>query len=119
MFESRFEPLLPRPLWLARVARSLLLAAGFIAAALTLGVLGYHYLARLAWIDALVDASMILSGMGPVNPLVTKSGKIFASCYALFSGLMFIGASGIVVAPFLHRLMHRLHVEDSAGGDKG
>ena len=88
------------------------LSAAVVGAALGVGVAGYHYLGGLAWIDALVDASMILGGMGPVNPITTDAGKYFASAYALFAGLIFIGAASLVVAPFVHRVMHRLHIDD-------
>ncbi len=79
--------------------------------ALGIGVIGYHVFVGLPWIDALLDASMILGGMGPVNPITTTSGKLFASFYALFSGLFFIAAAGVLLAPFLHRLLHRFHLE--------
>lgn len=79
--------------------------------ALALGVVGYHCIAQLSWVDSLLNASMILGGMGPVDPLQTNAAKIFASCYALFSGLMFIGIASILLAPFVHRMMHRLHYE--------
>jgi len=79
---------------------------------LGVGVLGYRYCGGLAWIDALVNASMILGGMGPVDPITSDAGKYFVSFYALFSGLLFIGAASIVVSPFVHRIMHRLHVEE-------
>lgn len=83
-----------------------------MGAALGIGVIGYHSLGGLSWIDALVNASMILGGMGPVDPIKTDAGKYFASFYALFSGLLFIGAASIVLAPFMHRVMHRLHIEE-------
>jgi hypothetical protein len=83
-----------------------------VAAALGVGVLGYHYLGGLEWIDSLLNASMILGGMGPVDQISTRSGKLFASFYALFSGLLFIGAISLLLTPFVHRLMHTLHVED-------
>ena len=112
MFEHRSAPLLPRPRFAARAAGYLAVSAGVVAAALGVGVLGYHYLGGLEWIDALVDASMILGGMGPVSRIETTAGKFFASGYALFSGLVFIGAASLVVAPFVHRIMHRMHLED-------
>lgn len=113
MYESKRQPLLPRDLWIQRLARTLSLAGGIIVTALGIGVLGYHFLAHLAWIDALVDASMILSGMGPVNPLTNDAGKVFASCYALFSGLVFIGVAGLLIAPWAHRLLHRMHADEA------
>ena len=95
-----------------RVARSLALALVVIAFALGAGVLGYHYIAGFAWVDSLLNASMILSGMGPVGDFKNDTGKVFASLYALFSGLIFITITGIIVAPVAHRLLHWFHVEE-------
>ena len=94
-----------------RVATHVVLALMAIAVALGVGVAGYHYLGKLDWLDSLVNASMILGGMGPVDPLLTREGKYFASFYALFSGLFFIGVATILLGPFVHRLLHRLHVD--------
>ena len=80
-----------------------------VAASLLIGMLGYHGFEGLAWIDAFLNASMILSGMGPVNPVVTVGGKIFAGCYALFAGLVFIVTAALLFTPLLHRLMHHFH----------
>jgi hypothetical protein len=112
MYENRKEPLLSTAKFLKRVARHWL--AGFVVLALGLGggILGYHYIAGLNWIDSLLNASMILGGMGPVNPLSTNAAKIFASVYALFSGLAFIGIVSVLLAPFVHRMLHRIHAED-------
>lgn len=112
MFEHHTDPLLPRHRFLLRAAFFLLLSAALVAAALGVGVLGYHYLGDLSWIDALLNASMILGGMGPVDPITSHAGKLFASFYALFSGLLFIGAMSLVLTPFVHRLMHKLHIEE-------
>jgi len=112
MFEHHTEPLLTRPRFLLRVLGYLALSAASIGIALGIGVLGYHHLGGLPWIDALVNASMILGGMGPVDQITTNAGKLFASAYALFSGLLFIGAASLVIAPFVHRIMHSLHVND-------
>ena len=112
MFEHRTEPLLSRERFAFRVAGFMAASAMFIGVALAMGVLGYHYLGGLAWIDALVNASMILGGMGPVDPITTPAGKVFASAYALFSGLLFIGAASLVIAPFVHRIMHKLHMDE-------
>lgn len=95
-----------------RLARALTLAMVLIGCSLALGVLGYHFIAGLKWVDALLDAAMILSGMGPVSPLTTDAGKVFAAGYALFSGLMLIGATGIVLSPVFHRVLHKFHVEE-------
>jgi hypothetical protein len=112
MLEHRSDPLLPRPRFLMRAAWFLLLSGMLVALALGVGVVGYHHFGGLPWIDAILNASMILGGMGPVDPMTTHAGKLFASFYALFSGLLFIGAISLVLTPFVHRLMHRLHLED-------
>ena len=112
MFERRHEPLLPFRAFVVRVARSILIALCIVAFALGIGILGYHFVAEFSWIDALLNASMILSGMGPVGDFKNDAGKIFASFYALFSGLVFITVAGIIVAPVAHRLLHWFHVED-------
>jgi hypothetical protein len=74
-------------------------------------MVGYHSLAKLNWVDSFLNASMILGGMGPVDPLQSSAAKIFAGCYALFSGLAFIGIASLIVAPFAHRLLHRFHLD--------
>jgi hypothetical protein len=111
VYEHRNHPLLSRAKFIRRVGHHALVALLFIAVALGVGVLGYHWLGRLNWIDSLLNASMILGGMGPVDPLQSSTAKIFASCYALFSGLAFIGIAGVLLAPFAHRLLHRFHLE--------
>jgi hypothetical protein len=119
MFEHRKQPILTRKQFARRVARHFVLTQIAAALALFLGMLGYHELDGLSWIDSLVNASMILGGMGPVDPLRNNAAKIFASFYALFSGLFFIAILGMLLAPFAHRLMHRLHFdEDDAEGAK-
>jgi hypothetical protein len=121
MFEHRREPLLPRIAFLLRMARSAGIAVGIVLIALGLGTLGYHHLAGLAWIDALVNAAMILSGMGPVDPLLTTRAKLFAAVYALLSGFLFLSIAGILLVPVLHRMIHRFHLEadeDAAAKDK-
>jgi hypothetical protein len=112
MFEHRSDPLLPRHAFLLRVLGYLTAATLVVSGALAIGVLGYHHLGGLPWIDALVNASMILGGMGPVDPITSHAGKIFASFYALFSGLLFLGAASILLAPFIHRVMHKLHIDE-------
>jgi hypothetical protein len=111
MFEHRSAPLLPRTRFALRVARSLLLAALVLAAALAPGIVGYRWLLGVGWLDALLDASMILSSMGPVDLPHTPAGKVFASLYAL-SGLVFVSVAAIVVTPVAHRLLHRFHLEE-------
>lgn len=87
-------------------------ASGLIGFSLALGILGYHFIAGLGWIDAVLNASMILTGMGPVNALSTDAAKLFASAYALFSGVVFISATGILLTPIFHRVLHRFHLEE-------
>ena len=112
MYESRLQPLLPRAQFLRRVFGHIAVAVGTAALALFVGMAGYHWLARLNWVDSLLNASMILGGMGPVDTLKTDAAKIFASFYALFSGLVFISLLGLLLAPFVHRLMHRFHIDE-------
>ena len=118
MYERRFQPLLPRKAFARRLRRSAIAFALLLACALSVGVLGYHFVAHLAWIDALLNASMILSGMGPVNPLSGDAAKVFASAYAIFSGVVFIAGIGVMVAPVAHRFLHRFHLEDEAEDEK-
>jgi hypothetical protein len=87
------------------------LALAVVLVSLAVGVCGYHYLDGLPWVDSLLNASMILGGMGPVDPLMTTAGKIFASVYALYSGLALIAVVGLLLAPIIHRVMHVFHME--------
>ena len=114
MYERREHELLPWPQFLRRAGGHLAIAIGLAVLAVLLGTCGYRYLAGLAWIDAFLNASMILGGMGPVDRLDTSGAKLFAALYALFSGLMFVAAMGIVLAPWMHRLVHKFHMEDDA-----
>jgi ABC-type glycerol-3-phosphate transport system permease component len=111
MFEKRHEALLPRRKFLARFLRSLFIASGVILCSLALGILGYHHFEHLSWLDSLLNAAMILSAMGPVTPLQTDAGKLFASLYALFSGVVFITVVGVLFAPLAHRFLHKFHLE--------
>jgi hypothetical protein len=113
MFEHRSKPLLPRRQFYARLARGVGIGLVVIALALGLGMMGYRTFEGMSWVDAFVNAAMILSGMGPVSSLQTTGGKIFAGCYALFSGLAFIAILGIIFAPVFHRFLHRFHVEEA------
>ena len=110
-FEHRSERLLPWPQFLNRLLVSFGVGAGLIFVSLVGGMAGYHYLEKLSWMDAFLNASMILSGMGPVGTLQTWGGKCFAGWYALYSGLALILVSGLILAPILHRLMHRFHLD--------
>src|SRR6185503_5571573 len=93
------------------MGKCLLLGCSLLAVALGIGMIGYHFLEHLAWLDAFANAAMILSGMGPLAPLETSAGKFFAGCYALFSGLLFLSVAGIILAPLAHRLLHKFHLE--------
>ncbi|MBI5238443.1 MAG: hypothetical protein HY887_08495 [Deltaproteobacteria bacterium] len=115
IFEHRSQPIVPLNVFLLRLLRSTVVVALVVATALSAGMAGYHFIEGLPWVDAFLNASMILGGMGPVNELHSRAGKIFAGCYALFSGLIFIVVAGIFFAPILHRFLHRFHLE---GGKK-
>ena len=112
MYEHKSDPLVPVHVFYRRVFRNLMIASVIILICLAIGILGYHYTAHIPWLDALHNASMILSGMGPVVEITTVSGKWFSSIYALFSGVVFITNVGIILAPAVHRLFHRLNLED-------
>ena len=88
------------------------LSTGLIGFSLGLGILGYHFIAEFNWIDSLLNAAMILTGMGPVGALNSDAAKLFASVYALFSGVVFITATGILLTPIFHRVLHRFHLEE-------
>jgi hypothetical protein len=115
-YEHRSQPVLPRRLFLRRILAHALLALGVVTVSLAVGVVGYHFLAGLAWIDALMNAAMILGGMGPVDVIPEVPGKLFASFYALYSGVAFLAVAAVLVAPFAHRLLHRLHLDDAEDG---
>ena len=101
-----------RRLFFGRMLRALFFAGGVIGISLSIGILGYHYIAGFGWVDALLNAAMILTGMGPVGALNSDAAKIFASAYALFSGVVFVTATGIILSPMFHRVLHRFHVEE-------
>ncbi len=113
-FERKQERLAPFSIFAQRVASSFVLALALIAFALSVGIFGYRWLAGFDWVDSLLEASMILGGMGPVHgsDLTTRAAKVFASIYALFSGLMFIGIIGVVLTPIVHRFLHKFHIEE-------
>ena len=115
MFENKREKVVPLPVFIRRVALTLLLTFGVLSVALGIGVVGYHAFAGLGWVDATLNASMILTGMGPVDPMQTTGAKLFASAYALFSGVVFLTAVGIILAPVYHRMLHKFHLDDPAG----
>lgn len=113
MYEHRTTRLLSRRRFIRRMVGHILAACGLIAGALFAGMVGYHCLAGQSWIDAFLNAAMILGGMGPVDPLNSEPAKLFAGCYALFSGVFFLVCVGVVIAPLLHRLLHYLHLESA------
>jgi hypothetical protein len=114
MFEHKDHPLLPRQLFFRRMLYSLLLGLVLIMVSLVIGMMGYHHYENMSWIDAFVNAAMILSGMGPLAPLNTYGGKLFAGIYAIYSGIALISIAGIIFAPVFHRFLHRFHLENKA-----
>ena len=112
MYENNKEPLAPINVFYGRVFKNLALATFVLGFCLGIGVVGYHYIAGFAWVDSLLNASMILSGMGPVGDIHNNAGKVFASGYALFSGVAFITNIGFLLAPAIHRMFHKLHLDD-------
>lgn len=117
-YEHRGQPLLTRAEFYKRLIVHFGTAFGMILVSLCIGILGYHFLEGMAWIDALLNASMILGGMGPVNPLQTSAGKIFASIYAIYSGVIFLLTFAVLIAPVAHRLLHRFHLETEEDVEK-
>ena len=112
MYEHRRQPLAPLSTFYRRVLRNIVIALLVLGISLSIGIAGYYYLAKMSFINSVLNASMILSGMGPVGTIDTNAGKWFASGYALFSGVVFITNIGIILAPTLHRLFHRLNLEE-------
>src|SRR5262245_15155644 len=106
-YEHRRQPLATRRVYAIRLARSLAVALAIVAASLMLGMVGYRITEHLSWIDALENSSMLLGGMGPVSEMHTFGGKLFASFYALYSGLIFLIVAGVLIAPIVHRFTHR------------
>ena len=116
LYEHRDQPLLPRADFLRRIARHAAIALAIVVGSLALGILGYHFLEGLGWLDSLVNAAMLLGGMGPVNELHTAAGKLFASFYALYSGIVFLVVAGVLFAPIFHRFLHHFHLEFDSDG---
>jgi len=114
-FEHHSRPLLPRREFLFRVFRYGAFASMLIMGSLSIGVLGYHYLNDLSWLDATVNAAMILTGMGPVDPLQNDSAKWFASFYAIFSGVAFLSIVAVFFSPIVHRFLHKHHLDENEG----
>lgn len=112
MYEKGKEPLATRRVFIKRLQTNLAYTLAIITSSLCIGTIGYHFWAKCQWIDAFHNASMILSGMGPVVNISNNAGKLFSSFYALFSGLLFVTNLGILLTPLIHRILHRLHMED-------
>lgn len=110
-YESRHQPVAPRRRFAKRLALNSAVAALITGLSLVGGMLGYAHFEGLSWLDAFLNAAMILGGMGPVDPVKTGAGKLFAGCYALYSGLIVIVTAGLILAPVAHRILHRFHVE--------
>lgn len=112
-YEQKHHKLIPLEKFLKRLFSNILVGAVIIGVSLGMGMIGYAHFEKMDWIDAYVNAAMILSGMGPVSPLETNAGKIFAGSYALFSGIVFLIVIAIVFAPVFHRFLHQFHMEES------
>jgi hypothetical protein len=112
VYERRQQPLATRAVFARRLITTAGAALALLAVALAIGVIGYRTLAHLRWIDALLNAAMILGGMGPVDPLPNDGAKLFASAYALFAGAVFLVAIGVLVSPLVHRALHRFHLAE-------
>jgi len=117
-FERRHQPVAPRKVFRSRLLRSLALGGSVLGISLAVGVAGYHWLVGLGWLDALLNASMILGGMGPVDPVARTGGKWFASVYALYSGVALLTSVGVIFAPVLHRVLHVFHAETEEQEEK-
>jgi len=112
MYEHRKQPLAKQDVFAKRLALNGIAGLVLLLFSLSMGMVGYHFLEGLSWVDALLNASMILGGMGPIAPMQTVAGKIFASVYALYSGVVLLAAVGILAAPIFHRFLHRFHLAD-------
>jgi hypothetical protein len=112
MYEHRTQPLLTHEKFIARLLKHGGIAGVFLIFSLIVGTIGFHWLALQEWMDAFLNSSMLLGGMGPVGEIKTAAGKLFASFYALYAGIFFIATSALLLAPVLHRIMHRVHLEE-------
>ncbi|ASZ14391.1 hypothetical protein KTO58_01900 [Chitinophaga pendula] len=109
--EHKMQPLLPRRQFVHRLLRYGAYALLLIVVSMVIGTVGYHWLAALSWVDAYLNAAMILTGMGPVNPMETNAAKIFSGLYALYSGIVFLTVAAMMFTPLAHRLLHIFHLE--------
>ena len=115
MYEHISKPVLPRKQFISRLALAMLVGATLIVFSLVIGMLGYRYFfPKLDWADAFVNTAMILSGMGPMSPLHTDAAKLFAGCYAIYCGIALIATTGVILAPVIHRALHKFHLEDNS-----
>jgi len=112
MYEHHKQPLAKRRVFAKRLALNGFIGLAILLISLAFGIIGYHFLEGLSWVDSLLNAAMILGGMGPVNPVATVAGKIFASFYALYSGVVLLAAVGILATPIFHRFLHRFHLAE-------
>ena len=112
MYEHHTEPLLPRRQFLRRLGRHSEIAITILLVSLALGTLGFHWLAPQGWLDGFLNAAMLLGGMGPVGSFEQPIGKVFAGLFALYAGIVFLGSSVVLLAPILHRILHKLHLEE-------
>lgn len=117
MFEHHREPLLPWHIFLRRMGRYAFTGLMLIMVSWLIGILGYRYFENMSWIDAMLNAAMILGGMGPVDVLHTEGGKLFAALYAMFSGVIFLVAIGVLSAPIFHRVLHQFHLDSDDEDD--
>jgi len=111
MFEHSKKPMVNSRIYLQRQIRFALYSVLLLILSLGIGVIGYHFLADLGWVDSLLNASMILTGMGPVNPMISTEAKLFSSFYALFSGVAFLSIAAVMFAPLIHRFLHKLQID--------
>ena len=111
MYERKSEPLLPFHAFLRRLATSAVLGLAIVTVSLLIGMAGYHFIVSLGWMDAFLNAAMLLGGMGPIDPPKMSAGKLFSGLYALYCGFAVLGIAGVVFAPVFHRFLHHFHLE--------
>ncbi len=117
MYERYTQPLLPRRKYLKRLGRSTAAGGAMIAASLAIGILGYHALNHLGWVDSFLEASMIMAGMGPIAQMHSSTAKIFSGIYALYCGLTLLSTTALILSPIVHRFLHKFHLADEAKAD--